>query len=251
MPDICPRCGNSQIKFLGTGTQKLEEEAKKLFPEARILRWDSDTTRETSHEDIMRAFVSHQADIMIGTQMITKGLDIPNITVVGVINADIALNFPHFLATERTFQLLSQVAGRAGRGSKSGRVILQTYNPMNFAIQAAAKHDYSLFFEQESIFRRQLGYPPFQRMAGLVFSHTNDNACQKEAERFKKELEIESQGRGIAGLRIIGPAPAFIHRLRGIYRWQIVLCGPDPSLLLSQIPLPRGWALDIDPMGIV
>jgi len=251
MPDFCPRCGSPQIKFLGVGTQKLEEEAKRLFPFARILRWDSDIIRETSHEDIMKAFVTHQADILIGTQMITKGLDIPNVTVVGVINADIALNFPHFLAAERTFQLLSQVAGRAGRGKKGGRVILQTYNPKHFAIQAAASHDYTLFYEQESTFRRQLGYPPFQRMANLVFSHTNDNLCQKEAERFKQVLEQESQARGIAGLSLIGPAPAFIHRLRGSYRWQIILRSPDPSVLLTELPLPRGWTMDIDPVGLV
>ncbi len=251
MPDACPRCGSIQIKYLGIGTQKLEEEAKKLFPAARILRWDSDTTRETSHEDILRAFVSHQADILIGTQMITKGLDIPNVTVVGVINADIALNFPHFLAAERTFQLLSQVAGRAGRGKQGGQVILQTYNPGHFAIQAAAKHEYHLFYEQESAFRRQLGYPPFQRMASLIFSHANDASCQKEAERFKSELEIESQVRGIAGLNFIGPAPAFIHRLRGSYRWQIIICSPDPSLLLADVTLPRGWSLDIDPVGLM
>ncbi len=251
MPDACPRCGSIQIKYLGIGTQKLEEEAKKLFPAARILRWDSDTTRETSHEDILRAFVSHQADILIGTQMITKGLDIPNVTVVGVINADIALNFPHFLAAERTFQLLSQVAGRAGRGKQGGQVILQTYNPGHFAIQAAAKHDYHLFYEQESAFRRQLGYPPFQRMASLIFSHANDAFCQKEAERFKSELEIESQAQGIAGLNFIGPAPAFIHRLRGSYRWQIIICGPNPSLLLAVVTLPRGWSLDIDPVGLM
>lgn len=250
MPDVCPSCSSSQIKMLGAGTQKLEEEAKKLFPAARILRWDSDATRETSHEEILRAFISHQADILIGTQMITKGLDIPNITVVGVINADIALNFPHFLAVERTFQLLSQVAGRAGRGKQGGRVILQTYNPKHFAIQAAAKHDYNFFYEQESAFRHQLGYPPFQRMASLVYSHSNDVLCQKEAERLKKELDQEGQARGITGLRLTGPAPAYIHRLRGNYRWQIVVCSPDPSLLLAHIPLPRGWILDIDPVGL-
>jgi primosomal protein N' (replication factor Y) len=236
---------------LGIGTQKLEEETKKLFPTARILRWDSDATKSNSHENIMQAFVSHQADILIGTQMITKGLDIPNVTVVGVINADIALNFPHFLAAERTFQLLSQVAGRAGRGLKGGKVILQTYSPDNFAIQAASKHDYHLFYEREIPFRRQLGYPPFYRLASLVFSHTNDQASQREAERYKKELEQESLSRGIAGLSIVGPAPAFIHRLRGNFRWQIILRGRDPSVLLKEIPLPRGWSLDIDPVGLV
>jgi primosomal protein N' (replication factor Y) (superfamily II helicase) len=252
MPDACPRCGSLRIKFLGAGTQKLEEETKYIFPNAKILRWDSDATRaKGAHEDIMKTFATHEADILIGTQMVTKGLDIPLVTVVGVINADIALNFPHFLATERTYQLLSQVAGRAGRGERGGHVFFQTYNPDHFAIQAASKHDYRIFFEKEIIFRRELGYPPFARLASLVYSHSNEKSCQAEAERFGKQLDQEIKSRGIAGLSIIGPAPAYIYRLRGRYRWQIILRGANPTELMHEVPLPRGWSLDIDPVGLV
>ena len=252
MPDVCPQCFSTRIKFLGAGTQKLEEETNRLFAPARVSRWDSDATRgKSSHEDIFNAFVSHETDILIGTQMVAKGLDIPGVTVVGVINADIGLNLPHFLAAERTFQVLSQVAGRAGRGPGGGRVILQTLNPEHFAIQAASKHDYRLFYDKEITFRRNLGYPPFFRLASLIYSNTNDSRCQKEAERLRKQLEVESQAKGIGGLSFIGPAPAFIHRLRGRYRWQIIVRGPDPSSFLSQLELPRGWAVDIDPVGLV
>ncbi len=252
MPDICPRCNSSRIKFLGTGTQKLEEEARIVFPGARITRWDSDATRSRgAHEDIMKALANHETDILIGTQMVTKGLDIPLVTVVGVVNADSALNFPHFLATERSYQLLSQVAGRAGRGERGGKVFFQTYNPDHFVIQAAAKHDYRIFYEKEAAYRQQFAYPPFRRLASLVFSHTNEGACQREAERFGREIDEEIRGRGISGLGVIGPAPAYIHRLRGRYRWQIILRGENPAGLLAEIPLPRGWTLDIDPVGLV
>ena len=252
MPDVCPQCFSTRIKFLGAGTQKLEEETNRLFAPARVSRWDSDATKgKSSHEDIFNAFVSHETDILIGTQMVAKGLDIPGVTVVGVINADIGLNLPHFLAAERTFQVLSQVAGRAGRGPGGGRVILQTLNPEHFAIQAASKHDYRLFYDKEITFRRNLGYPPFFRLASLIYSNTNDSRCQKEAERLRKQLEVESQAKGIGGLSFIGPAPAFIHRLRGRYRWQIIVRGPDPSSFLSQLELSRGWVVDIDPVGLV
>ncbi len=252
MPDVCPNCFSPRIKFLGAGTQKLEEEANRAFTPARILRWDSDATRgKGSHEDIMNTFVSHEADILIGTQMIAKGLDIPGVTVVGVVNADIGLNLPHFLAAERTFQVLSQVAGRAGRGPGGGQVIFQTYNPEHFAIQAASKHDYRLFYNKEIAFRRNLGYPPFFPLASLIYSHTNNALCQKETERLKKQLELESQVKGIDGLSFIGPAPAYIYRLRGRYRWQIIVRGSDPSSFLAQISFPRGWTVDIDPVGLV
>jgi primosomal protein N' (replication factor Y) (superfamily II helicase) len=251
MYDVCPRCGSPQIKFLGTGTQKLEEEAKLVFPSARILRWDSDATRQKgSHESIMKTFASHEADILIGTQMVTKGLDIPLVTVVGVVNADVALNFPHYLAAERTFQLLSQVAGRAGRGERGGQVILQTYNPEHFVIQAASQHDYSRFYEKEASFRRQLGYPPFSRLASLMYSHSNETKSQNEADRFGKVLNQQLSAQGIAGLSIIGPAPAYLYRLRGRYRWQIIIRGTNPAEFLASIPLPQGWSIDIDPVGL-
>jgi len=252
VPQVCPWCLSRRIKFLGIGTQKLEQEASYTFPQARLLRWDSDVTRgKYSHQQILNKFRAHDADILIGTQMIAKGLDLPLVTLVGVVSADTSLNLPDFRAGERTFQLLSQVAGRAGRGSVGGRVIIQSYSPEHYAIQAAAKHDYASFYDREIGYRRQLNNPPFTRLACLVYSHTNDTICQREAERMKRLLSGEIDSRGIADLSIIGPAPAFIHRLRGRFRWQLVLRGTEPSALLSQIPIPQGWTVDIDPVTLL
>jgi len=237
---------------LGLGTQKLEQEASYAFPKARLLRWDSDVTRRKhSHQEILDKFRAHKADILIGTQMIAKGLDLPGVTLVGVVSADTGLNLPDFRAGERIYQLLSQVAGRAGRGSLGGEVIIQTYSPEHYAIQAAAKHDYASFYDREIAYRRQLRNPPFTRLASLVYSHTNDAFCQREAERMKRLLIEEMESKGISDLSLIGPAPAFIHRLRGRFRWQLILRGSDPSAFLSQIPIPQGWTVDIDPVGLV
>jgi len=147
--------------------------------------------------------------------------------------------------------LLSQVAGRAGRGASGGQVIIQTYSPDHYAIQAAAKHDYASFYEQEIAYRQQLHNPPFKQLASLVYSHTSDALCQKEATRVEKLLIEERDARGIADLTIIGPAPAFIHRLRGRFRWQLILRGSGLSAFLSPVPLPAGWTIDIDPVSVV
>ena len=252
VPQICPRCLRHRIKFLGIGTQKLEQEAGHSFPQARLLRWDSDVTRgKHSHDEILGKFRAHQADILIGTQMIAKGLDLPLVTLVGVVSADTGLNLPDFRAGERTFQLLSQVAGRAGRGTLGGRVIIQTYAPEHYAIQAAAEHDYASFYDKEIDYRRQLHNPPFTRLACLIYSHTNDALCQREAERMKRLLSQEIESQGIADIELIGPAPAYIHRLRGRFRWQLILRGSELSAFLSQIPFPQGWTVDIDPAGLV
>jgi primosomal protein N' (replication factor Y) len=183
--------------------------------------------------------------------MIAKGLDLPLITLVGVVSADTSLNLPDFRAGERTFQLLSQVAGRAGRGILGGQVIIQTYSPEHYAIRAAAKHSYTLFYDREIAYRRQLHNPPFTRLASLVYSHTNDALCQREAERMKRLLIEERDSKGIADLSLIGPAPAFVHRLRGRFRWQLILRGSELSAFLWQIPFPQGWTVDIDPVGLV
>ncbi len=252
VPEACPNCGKKQLKFLGAGTQKLEQEVKYTFPRARHLRWDSDaTTRRTSNEDILQKFRSRQAEILIGTQMVAKGLDIPAVTLVGVVNADTSLNLPDFRAGERTFQLLSQVAGRAGRGAEGGKVIIQTFTPEHYAIQAAAQHDYTSFYEQEIEYRRQLHNPPFTQLARLSFMHTNDAVCQRKTEEMKDILTKEGQVRGIGGISIIGPAPAFIHRLRGRFRWQLVLRGQNLSAFLSPISFAQGWTVDIDPVSLI
>ncbi len=251
VPESCPRCARRSMKFLGLGTQKLEQEAGYNFPTARLLRWDTDVTRgRHSHDEILSKFRRHQADILIGTQMVAKGLDLPLVTLVGVVSADTALNLPDFRAGERTFQLLSQVAGRAGRGIKGGKVIIQTYTPEHYAIQAAAKHDYAAFYNKEVEYRRQLRNPPFSRLACLTCTHTNDLLCQREAERMKRSLSQKIDSEGIADIEIIGPAPAFIHRLRGRFRWQLILRGSELSEFLSPVPLPQGWVVDIDPVGL-
>jgi len=182
--------------------------------------------------------------------MIAKGLDLPEVTLAGIISADTGLNLPDFRAGERTFQLLSQVAGRAGRGIPGGEVIIQTYSPEHYAIQTASQHDYSLFYEKEITYRRQLHNPPFSQLASLVYTHTNDSFCQREAERMKHLLMEERDAKGIPDLSLIGPAPAFIHRLRGRFRWQLILRGSELSAFLSQIAIPQGWTVDIDPVGL-
>jgi primosomal protein N' (replication factor Y) len=251
-PQICPQCGSRRIKFLGIGTQRVETEVGHAFPGAKLLRWDRDVTRgRRSHEQILDKFLAHEADILIGTQMIAKGLDLPLVTLVGAISADTGLHLPDFRAAERTFQILSQVAGRAGRGSLAGRVIIQTYNPEHYAIAAAAGHDFAAFYEKEIGFRRRYNNPPFSRLARLVYTHSNASACQREAERMGRLLGDERDSRGVPDLAIIGPAPAFVPRLRGRFRWQIILRGSHPASLMEEIPLPQGWSLDVDPLSLV
>jgi len=251
VPQTCPRCQSRRIKFLGTGTQTLEYEASLAFPQARLLRWDSDAiTGKYSHQEILDSFRSHKADILIGTQMVAKGLDLPRVTLVGVVSADTGLNLPDFRAGERSFQLLSQVAGRAGRGPLGGRVITQTYCPQHYAIQASVKHDYTSFYNQEIAYRRQLHNPPFSQIVRLIYSHTNDAVCHKEAEKMKRLLASEIDAKGICDINIIGPAPAFIQRLRGRFRWQLILRGSGISAFLSLLAIPQGWTVDVNPLGL-
>jgi primosomal protein N' (replication factor Y) len=252
VPVVCPKCLSQNLSFLGVGTQRLEEEVRQLFPSVRALRWDSDMiSRRRAHEELLAKIRAHEADILIGTQMVAKGLDLPQVTVAGVISADIGLNLPDFRAGERTFQLLCQVAGRAGRGFMPGRVIIQTYCPEHYAVQAASRHDYSAFFTRELEYRREFGYPPFSRLASLTFSHTSEIACLQEVERMGRLIMVEKDRKGLPGLRLIGPVPAFVPRLRGHYRWQLVLCGADLDDFLADMSFPRGWIVDIDPVGMV
>jgi primosomal protein N' (replication factor Y) len=251
VPTRCPACRGKRIKFLGVGTQRVEEEVARIFPGTRLLRWDRDVTKgKNSHQRILDRFLAHQADILIGTQMIAKGLDLPEVTLVGIISADTILHFPDFRAGERTFQLLSQVAGRAGRGSSPGRVIVQTYTPEHYAIAYGAKHDYASLYHQEITFRQQHENPPFTRLASLIYTHPNADVCQREAGRVYHRLreKIDSEGVDIA---LIGPSPMFFQKVRGRFRWQIILRGSDPAHLLADLPLPQGWVVDIDPIGLL
>jgi len=251
LPVECPQCLSHSLRFLGIGTQRVEEEVGHFFPQARILRWDRDVASgRRAHEELLTKFRAHEADVLIGTQMIAKGLDLPQITLAGVISADTGLNLPDFRAGERTFQLLCQVAGRAGRGFTPGRAIIQTYSPEHYAIRAAAKHDYLTFYAQEIDYRRKFGYPPFSQLASLAFSHTNESACLREAERMSRLLAAEKDRRGIPDLRLIGPVPAFVPRVRGHYRWQLVICGTGLNDFLTDVAFPRGWVVDMDPVGV-
>ncbi len=250
VPQICPNCLSRRIKFFGIGTQRVEAAVRQLFPQARTLRWDRDTTGgKWAHEVFLEKFINREADVLVGTQMIAKGLDLPLVTLVGVITADTALHLPDFWASERTFQLLAQVAGRAGRSFLGGRVIIQTYTPEHYAIQMAARHDYEGFYERELEFRRQHRYPPFARLAKLVYVHTNRARCQEEAERLYHLLENKIARLGLPNVDLIGPAPCFFERLRGKYRWQIVVRAPEPQALLRDLPLPLGWRVDVDPVS--
>lgn len=229
----------------------MAEETARAFPSANLLRWDRDVTRgKYSHEDILDRFLAHEADVLIGTQMIAKGLELPLVTLVGVINADVSLYLPDFRASERTFQILSQVAGRAGRGILAGHVIVQSYNPDHYAIVAASKHDYSSFYEQEISLRRQYENPPFSRLARLIYTHSNNAICQREAQRMHQRLKEERDSWGM-DVSLIGPAPAFVQRVRGRYRWQIIIRGTDPVRLLAEVTVPQGWTVDIDPASLL
>ena len=252
VPQSCPGCSRRNLRFLGIGTQRIEEETRHFFPEARLLRWDRDViTTRYAHEELLQNFRDQKADVLIGTQMIAKGLDLPQVTLAGIINADTGLNFPDFRSSERTFQLLCQVAGRAGRGVKAGKVIIQTYSPDNYIIETAARHDYLGFYYKEIDYRRRYNYPPFSQLVRLVFSHTNEELAKREAERVYRLLLGEKAREAMVDFNIIGPVPAFAFRARGRYRWQLFLRGPDSSRLLSRLTLPRGWTIDVDPVGMV
>ena len=250
-PRQCPLCWSASIRYFGLGAERVETTLKKMFPAARTLRWDRDTARtRQAHEDLLRAFTERRADLLVGTQMIAKGLDLPAVTLVGVVSADVALTLPDFRASERAFQLLTQVAGRAGRGEAPGRVIVQTFNPEHFCIQAAARHDYASFSEVELNVRQQYGYPPFRRLVKLLYEHHDRYSAQIEAMALADALGHAIHLQRLPDTDIVGPAPAFMERLRGRYRWQIILRGPDPLQALRALPadaLTPGWAIDVDP----
>jgi primosomal protein N' (replication factor Y) (superfamily II helicase) len=228
----------------------VEAAVRELYPEARLLRWDRDTATGADHERFLQAFVDHRADVLVGTQMIAKGLDLPLVTLVGVISADTALYLPDYQSAERTFQLLTQVAGRAGRSQRGGQVIVQTYNPDHYAIQAAARHDFAGFYRQELAYRRRLGYPPFSRLVALRFSDEDPSRCRAEAERLGRWLTAEVRRLGLPAT-LIGPAPCFFGRVQGRSRWQIVVRAPDPMPLLRDVSLPWGWRADVDPVSLL
>ena len=220
IPNHCPKCHSRQIRYFGTGTQKLQEELEQLLPTARVIRMDVDTTRKKGqHEALLKQFEEQRADILIGTQMIAKGLDYPNVTLVGVINADTALNIPDFRSSEKTFQLLTQVSGRAGRGDKPGEVFIQTYNPTHYAIQLAQGHQYERFFETEMRMRHMANYPPYFFTTMITFSSEEEGVALKKAVEVHKALKANVSPNAV----VLGPTAKSIARMNNRYYFQIIV----------------------------
>jgi primosomal protein N' (replication factor Y) len=258
-PDVCPACQGAGLEPEGAGTERLAEELAGLFPQARIGRMDRDTTaRKGAQQDLVERMEKRQIDILVGTQMIAKGHDFPGVTLVGVVNADSALNLPDFRAAERTFTLLTQVAGRAGRGERAGRVFIQTYAAEHYALGCAASHDYVAFYEQETALRRELSYPPFGFLANCVLAGNDQQRVREAAEALARSLWGSSAGLDV---EVLGPAPCPLARLRGKWRWQVLLKAPNRGplrRLLSGIgrlrkAMPSGVSLtiDVDPVDML
>jgi primosomal protein N' (replication factor Y) len=261
-PERCPVCNAGQVFYQGMGTEKLQAEIEYRFPSAIVQRMDSDTMkRPGSHQKVLQAFRQGEIQILLGTQMIAKGLDFPNVTVVGVVNADVGLHHADFRASERTFQLLAQVAGRTGRGSQGGYVYIQTFQPEHPSITLAANHDYLTFAEEEMQLRRAHNYPPFQRMARLIVRSKDEKAGNDYADRlaaaFRVVLDRRNQPRE---LRLLGPAEAPVFRLKGYFRFHFQMHSANSALLhqvlrevLPTVRVPNGVELtvDIDPQDML
>ena len=257
IPSLCPTCNSINLEPVGAGTERLEEELQSAFPAARIGRMDRDTTgHKGAHRQIVDAMLARETDILVGTQMIAKGHDFPGVTLVGVINADLALNLPDFRAAERAFTLLSQVAGRAGRGELPGRVLIQTYAPEHYAVTCALTHDFPTFYAQEIVFRQELGYPPFGHLINLVLAGNDGELVAKEAEKIAAALRLSA-----GDVEILGPAPCPLARLRGKNRFQLLLKSQERAplrRLLGQIDLLRRkvaagltLSVDVDPLDML
>jgi primosomal protein N' (replication factor Y) len=254
-PHTCPSCGGRQIREYGLGSERVETEIKALLPQTRTLRWDWETTREKhSHEMILTHFAAHRADVLIGTQMLAKGLDLPLVTLVGIVLADVGLYLPDPFAGERVFQVLTQVAGRAGRSERGGKVVLQTFDPANQVIQSAARHDVNGFYQYELEQRKRLGYPPFSRLVRLEFRHHDSVVTREEAQKLAGKLGELLVSGNWKQTTMIGPVPSFFAKIGGYYRWQIVLRGPDPASVLREEVLARrlvDWRVEVDPISLL
>ena len=258
IPEKCAACGDGPIQQVGLGTEKVEEELKAKFPKARVHRMDLDTTRKAgSHGEILDRFRRHEIDLLVGTQMIAKGHDFPGVTLVGVVGADVGLALPDFRASERVFQLLVQVAGRAGRAEKEGIIYLQTFHPDHVSIQSALSHDTEGFWKQELELRKDLGYPPFSKLGLLVYRAKEEKKALAAAE---KAADMLRKGAPSLGVEICGPAPAGIFKLRGHYRFQVLLKAPKPRAIRrliqtmdSKLETPSGVfrVVDLDPQSML
>ena len=227
VPTVCPECGSVHIRYMGTGTEKIEEEISAVYGDKSFIRMDADTTSgKNSHEAILRRFETERIPILLGTQMVTKGLDFPNVTLVGVLAADMSLNVDDFRAAERTFSQITQVCGRAGRGEISGRAIVQTYQPEHYAVSLAAGHDYEKFYENEIRIRKQLSNPPFNDIIMIMMQGKNEASVIRELGRIAGRLRARK-------LNILGPVPAPYTRIKNMYRWRIIIKHKNADGLLE------------------
>ena len=251
----CPSCRLSRIRHLGLGTQTVVKELEALLPGVSSLRWDRDAADEMGHEAILERFAKGEAQVLVGTQMVARGLHIPSVTLVGAVLADIGLHLPDFRAGERIFQLLCQVAGRAGRGPGHGTALVQTYSPHHYGVTLASRQDYASFYEQEAVFRRVQRMPPYSRLIRLIYTHFDPARSQREAERLGRLLRKERTDWAMTEVDVLGPAPAYNSRVRGRYRWHILLRGQEPRLLLDKVldkaALQDGWVVDVDPVTVL
>jgi len=256
----CPKCGGALLRFSGAGTQRVERELAASFPGARVLRLDADTVRRRPSAEIVAAFARGEAEVLLGTQMVAKGFDFPRVTLVGVLDADVALHLPDFRAAERTFQLLVQVSGRSGRGSVPGEVLVQTCSPDHPAIAAAAAHDAERFTREEMAFRREAVYPPYARLATLLFSGTDVSEVERASEACADALRPEAEARN---LTLLGPATQALAKLRGRHRWHLLLKGSSGGAVRALAARALEWAesrarpggvrvqADVDPVDVL
>ena len=248
-PELCPYCGSRQIKGLGLGTQRLEGIVRRLWPQKAVVRLDSDAARgPDSYHDILEAFTSGRADVLVGTQMVARGLDVERVSAVGVVDADLPLHFPDYRSAENTFALVTQVAGRAGRRGRPAHVVVQTSNPEHYALRRAAALDYRGFYSEELPNRRLFKFPPFAELAVFTYSDEDSARAAEVAREGAEQFAAALLRTGLEGIRIQGPTPAFIHRLRGEYRWQITVRGEGLERARLLQPRGRGWSIDVDPV---
>jgi primosomal protein N' (replication factor Y) len=250
MAGRCPVCASPRIRYLGGGTERVEREVRDRFPSYRVGRLDRDVVaRKGAAERVVDAFRDGRLDVLVGTSLVTKGFDIPEVTLVGIVSADVALNLPDERAAERTYQLLAQAVGRAGRGERPGRAIIQTYQPDHPAIQAVVTGDAAAFYEAELDVRRRFGSPPFGRLIKLTVGLADPVAAEREAERLAERLRARAVERELA-VAVVGPAPAFVRRRAGRWRWNVVLRGAEPAALLDD-DLEAPWSVDVDPESLL
>ena len=249
-PNYCPICADTRIRHLGLGTQRVVQELASYVPDIEIIRYDSDVARKArEHDAINAAFRSSGPKVMVGTQMLAKGLDFPDVGMVGIVLADLGLASPNFRASERSFQLLAQVAGRAGRREESGDVIIQTYMPDHYVVKALEKLHYVEFAMKELGYRQQLRQPPFEKHLRLIYSHFDYDRGRDIANKLVQDLtDIGNSGGFVTD--VLGPVLAYPHKLRGKYRWQVVLRGQEPMELLVRASVPPDTVVDVDPLEV-